>query len=107
MSSTSRYDWVEQSPVAQRRYAIVCRKFSHKERRLPPSGLAATQWKGSHRESIKIGARLRALTLSRENHSGWFDAIVITKRMVSGESAYLVRRGANIERWLTEEDLRP
>ena len=34
-------------------------------------------------------------------------AIVITKRMVSGELAYLVRWEANIERWLTEEDLRP
>jgi hypothetical protein len=34
-------------------------------------------------------------------------AIVINKRMVSGEPAYLVRWEDNIQRWLTEEDLRP
>jgi hypothetical protein len=39
--------------------------------------------------------------------SGWFAAIVINKRMVSGEPAYLVRWEDNIERWLTEKDLRP
>ena len=38
--------------------------------------------------------------------SGWFDAIVITKRMVSGEPAYLVRWEGNIERRLTEEDFK-
>jgi hypothetical protein len=93
--------------MAQRSYAIVWPKLPSQKATASALRTGGTQWKGSHRESIKIGARLRALTLSRENHSGWFDAIVITKRMVSGESAYLVRRGANIERWLTEEDLRP
>jgi hypothetical protein len=39
--------------------------------------------------------------------SGWFAAIVINNRMVSGEPAYLVRCEDNIERWLTEKDLRP
>ena len=51
----------------------------------------------SHRESTKI-----VLVCTRANAEP-----VINKRVVSGESAYLVRWEANIERWLTEEDLRP
>jgi hypothetical protein len=48
-------------------------------------------------KAIKIGARLHA----RYNaEAGRTIRLMVIKRMVSGEPA-------NIERWLTEEDLRP
>jgi hypothetical protein len=68
----------------------------------------STQSKVQIVKAIKIGARLHARYNAEPGEpSGWFAAIVINKRMVSGEPAYLVRWEDNIERWLTEKDLRP
>jgi hypothetical protein len=63
---------------------------------------------GPPERRARLGRRTRppqrALPLFLAGATELCDRVVETS---SGESAYLVRREANIERWLTEEDLRP
>ena len=84
------------------------RNFPHKRAKASLKNWRSTQSKVQIVKAIKIGARLHARYNAEPGEpSGWFAAVVINKRMVSGEPSYLVRWEDNIERWLTEKDLRP
>jgi hypothetical protein len=70
------------------------------------AGRATVRGRGGRRSADRERRLPSGGQLNRTS-SGWFAAIVINNRMVSGEPAYLVRCEDNIERWLTEKDLRP